>query len=95
MALAISVSSVTMGAPLLHLQRTLVPGFRKTKMDFNYSNPVQIGRSVQAQAQARKLVIRAARTHSQGVSLGFRAPSFQVLHFTCFFAYLPFCPVWL
>uniref|UniRef100_A0A2N9EKR0 Alkyl hydroperoxide reductase subunit C/ Thiol specific antioxidant domain-containing protein n=1 Tax=Fagus sylvatica TaxID=28930 RepID=A0A2N9EKR0_FAGSY len=47
-------------------------------MGFNYSNPVQIGRSVQAQAQARKLVIRAARTHSQGVSLGFRAPSFQL-----------------
>ncbi|GMY29396.1 Peroxiredoxin Q, chloroplastic [Fagus crenata] len=76
MALAITVSSVTMGARLLHLQRTLVPGFRKTKMGFNYSNPVQIGRSVEA--QARKLVIRAARSHSQGVSLGFRAPSFQL-----------------
>ncbi|XP_062159444.1 uncharacterized protein LOC133866813 [Alnus glutinosa] len=77
MALAVTVS-FSVGARLLHLPRTLAPlttPFRPTwffsKMG---SNHLQLGTSV----PARKLVVRAARTESEGVSLGFRAPHFEL-----------------
>lgn len=40
---------------------------------------------------ARKLVVRAARTESRGLSLGFRAPNFEVL-FMGFFCCWSFSP---
>ncbi|KAF8404393.1 hypothetical protein HHK36_009276 [Tetracentron sinense] len=66
------------GARLLPLQRTLA-----TKRTFSLSpffssklglSPLQLTKTT----PPRKFVIRAARTESKGVSLGFRAPEFQL-----------------
>lgn len=56
-----------------------IPKWSFSKMGFS---PLKL----QSTVSARKLVIRAARTESKGVSLGFRAPEFQV--FIHYFVYL-------
>lgn len=81
MALAATVSSVTVGklAPLLRPTRTTCSSFSisLSKMGFHFK---PIGNTVtESVVPTRKLVVRAARTLSQGPSLGFRPPQFQVL----------------
>ncbi|KAF3963044.1 hypothetical protein ACB098_01G118400 [Castanea mollissima] len=80
MALAATVSSVTVGklAPLLRPTRTTCSSFSISisKMGFHFK---PIGNTVTESAvSTRKLVVRAARTLSQGPSLGFRPPQFQL-----------------
>ncbi|KAJ4950201.1 hypothetical protein NE237_027033 [Protea cynaroides] len=63
----------TIGTVGLRLQRTFFT--RRTSFLLpNYSG----AKLTKAKPAARKFVIRAARTESQGVSLGFRAPDFQL-----------------
>uniref|UniRef100_A0A6N2MJ85 Uncharacterized protein n=1 Tax=Salix viminalis TaxID=40686 RepID=A0A6N2MJ85_SALVM len=85
---ALSVASTAGGACLFsHLPRTLA----KTNMSATsivsskwiYSsktglNPLQRECAIKKIVPTRKLQVRAARTESQGVSLGFRAPSFEL-----------------
>ena len=87
---ALSVASTAGGACAClfsHLPRTLA----KTNMSTTsivsskwiYSskmalNPLQRECAIKKTVPTRKLQVRAARTESQGVSLGFRAPSFEV-----------------
>ncbi|EEF36224.1 conserved hypothetical protein [Ricinus communis] len=82
-AAALSTASVARrGAYLLPLQRTL----EKTRITFLSTwassktglNPLQLWcRKIKA-LPTRKLIVRAARTESQGVNLGFRAPHFEL-----------------
>ncbi|XP_042476060.1 uncharacterized protein LOC122057807 isoform X3 [Macadamia integrifolia] len=65
----------TVGERLVPLRRTFYT--RRTSL-----LPYSGAKLTKATKPARKLVIRAARTESQGVSLGFRAPDFQVM-FIC------------
>ncbi|KAJ6391801.1 hypothetical protein OIU77_025709 [Salix suchowensis] len=87
---AFSVASTAVGACAClfsHLPRTLA----KTNMSTTsivsskwiYSsktglNPLQRERAIKKTVPTRKLQVRAAITESQGVSLGFRAPSFEL-----------------
>jgi len=74
-----TVSSVTVGklAPLLRPTRTACSSFSISKMGFHFK---AIGNTVtESVVPTRKFVVRAARTLSQGPSLGFRPPQFQVL----------------
>ncbi|XP_059454103.1 uncharacterized protein LOC132184475 isoform X2 [Corylus avellana] len=77
MALAVTVS-FSVGARLLHIPRKLAPLTTPFRQTWSFSkmgsNNLQLGTSV----PARKLVVRAARTESEGVSLGFRAPHFEL-----------------
>ncbi|XP_042476052.1 uncharacterized protein LOC122057807 isoform X2 [Macadamia integrifolia] len=61
----------TVGERLVPLRRTFYT--RRTSL-----LPYSGAKLTKATKPARKLVIRAARTESQGVSLGFRAPDFQL-----------------
>ncbi|XP_050268655.1 uncharacterized protein LOC126713056 [Quercus robur] len=73
-----TVSSVTVGklAPLLRPTRTTCSSFSISKMGFHFK---PIGNTVtESVVPTRKFVIRAARTLSQGTSLGFRPPQFQL-----------------
>nr|XP_023895283.1 uncharacterized protein LOC112007205 isoform X2 [Quercus suber] len=77
-----TVSSVTVGklAPLLRPTRTTCSSFSISKMGFHFK---PIGNTVtESVVPTRKLVVRASRTLSQGPSLGFRPPQFQVM-FIC------------
>lgn len=74
-----TVSSVTVGklAPLLRPTRTTCSSLSISKMGFHFK---PIGNTVtESVVPTRKLVVRASRTLSQGPSLGFRPPQFQVL----------------
>ncbi|XP_043720373.1 uncharacterized protein LOC122667945 isoform X2 [Telopea speciosissima] len=62
----------TVGARLLPLRQTFLT--RRTSSLLPYSG----AKLTKATPAARTFVIRAARTESQGVSLGFRAPDFQL-----------------
>ncbi|KAK4600948.1 hypothetical protein RGQ29_010504 [Quercus rubra] len=73
-----TVSSVTVGklAPLLRPTRTTCSSFSISKMGFHFK---PIGNTVtESVVPTRKFVVRAARTLSQGPSLGFRPPQFQL-----------------
>ncbi|XP_037493437.1 uncharacterized protein LOC105629143 isoform X10 [Jatropha curcas] len=77
-----SVASTAGGARSLPFQRTLAITSTKflsrwvsSKMDFNF---LQLGCRKNTTLPARKLLIRAARTESQGVFLGFRPPNFEL-----------------
>ena len=80
-----TVSSVTVGklAPLLRPTRTTCSSFSISKMGFHFK---PIGNTVtESVVPTRKFVVRAARTLSQGPSLGFRPPQFQVLPHSIFY----------
>ncbi|XP_015074202.1 uncharacterized protein LOC107018276 isoform X3 [Solanum pennellii] len=80
-----TVTGLSTGARLLSGPRTIARASRASPSSLpslcylkkSYYSPQR--RSV---LPARKLVIRAARTESKGVSLGFRAPNFEVM-FIC------------
>ncbi|XP_049369315.1 uncharacterized protein LOC125834160 isoform X3 [Solanum verrucosum] len=80
-----TVTGLSTGARLLSVPRTIATAARASPSSLpslcylkkSYYSPQR--RSV---LPARKLVIRAARTESKGVSLGFRAPNFEVM-FIC------------
>lgn len=83
MATAVSTLASAAGArALAHaLPRALLSTrWSCSKMGFNPLGPLQLRRSVRIQSPPtrKSLIIRAARTESQGVSLGFRAPHFEV-----------------
>ncbi|KAB1220938.1 hypothetical protein CJ030_MR3G025371 [Morella rubra] len=82
MALTVSVSPSSVGARLLHLQRTLPLFATSSGQTCSLAkmgrNPLQLGTTV----PARKLVVQAARTESKRASLGSRAPHFEVLPLT-------------
>lgn len=82
MALTVSVSPSSVGARLLHLQRTLPLFATSSRQTCSLAkmgrNPLQLGTTV----PARKLVVQAARTESKRASLGSRAPHFEVLPLT-------------
>lgn len=86
---ALSVASMAGGARAClfsHLPRTLAKTNISTSIvssKWIYSskmglNPLQRECAINKTVPTRKLQVRAARTESQGVSLGFRAPSFEV-----------------
>ncbi|XP_050208157.1 uncharacterized protein LOC126657499 [Mercurialis annua] len=66
------------GARLLPLQRALPKPSTAWLSSNTGFNPPQPGCRKNKNVAARKLVVRAARTESNGVSLGFRAPNFQL-----------------
>ncbi|WMV26655.1 hypothetical protein MTR67_020040 [Solanum verrucosum] len=76
-----TVTGLSTGARLLSVPRTIATAARASPSSLpslcylkkSYYSPQR--RSV---LPARKLVIRAARTESKGVSLGFRAPNFEL-----------------
>lgn len=77
-----SVAFAAGGARTLPVQRTLakpsttfVSAWTFWKMGFN---SLKLGYGKNNTLPSRKLSVRAARTESQGVSLGFRAPHFEV-----------------
>ncbi|KAJ7965414.1 Thioredoxin superfamily protein [Quillaja saponaria] len=77
MATAVSVSSVSGGLVHLPLKfaavlpTQFVPACLFSKLGFHYLK-------LHKNLSPRKLVVRAARTESKGLSLGFRAPDFQL-----------------
>ncbi|RQO86622.1 hypothetical protein POPTR_002G071000v4 [Populus trichocarpa] len=86
---ALSVASMAGGARAClfsHLPRTLAKTNISTSIvssKWIYSskmglNPLQRECAINKTVPTRKLQVRAARTESQGVSLGFRAPSFEL-----------------
>ncbi|KAG6784067.1 hypothetical protein POTOM_009750 [Populus tomentosa] len=87
---ALSVASMAGGARAClfsHLPRTLAKTNISTtsivSSKWIYSskmglNPLQRECAIKKTVHTRKLQVRAARTESQGVSLGFRAPSFEL-----------------
>ncbi|XP_069153378.1 uncharacterized protein [Solanum lycopersicum] len=80
-----TVTGLSTGAHLLSVPRTIATASRASPSSLpslcylkkSYYSPQR--RSI---LPARKLVIRAARTESKGMSLGFRAPNFEVM-FIC------------
>ena len=67
------------GAYYLQLPRTLTT-IRASFISLRSSSKVGFRPlRLRTAAPARKLQVRAARTESEGVSLGFRAPHFEVL----------------
>lgn len=73
--------ATTAGVRLLSVPRTL-PAIRAssfvTTLSFSKLGSFPVRLRSNEPARKKLLVIRAARTESQGVSLGFRAPNFQV-----------------
>ncbi|KAF5955109.1 hypothetical protein HYC85_007965 [Camellia sinensis] len=75
---AVTVSAA--GTRLLSLRRTLTISRCSSSMSA-YSLSSKLGLpplQLHSPSPARKLAVRAARTESKGVSLGFRAPHFQL-----------------
>lgn len=90
MALRLKLSSVC--SPFVQLGSTTATGFSLSQQPCSVSKLGfhSLSFRLKRNSYPTRLVIRAARTESKGVTLGFRAPQFQVLTFpliTCLFIY--------
>lgn len=76
-----TVTGLSTGARLLSVPRTLATAARASSSSLPslcYLKEAYYPLQRRSPLPARKLVIRASRTESKGVSLGFRAPDFQL-----------------